>query len=230
VPRRVGVLLVGIAIAYGGVAWLHHAHGYLLHAANGQTLLSENKTDQAIKELQTATRQRPDYVRAHYELARAYWYKGNYASAEGELKSVVELDPQDQGARFYLGMSYLEEKRPEAAREVFAQLLKMNPNSAAAHFGLGAVSSDEQKYPEALAEFQQTAKLDPDYDGVYQEMGMVQTRLKLYDDAIASFLKQQKSGDNPENEDALASAYEEKGMHREAEQARQLAKQFQDRH
>ncbi len=230
VLRRVGVLLVGIAIAYGGVAWLQHAHGYLLHAEKGQMLLSENKTDQAIKELQTAVRQRPGYVPAHYELARAYWVKGDYASAEGELKRVIELEPQDQGARFYLGMSYLEENRPEAAREIFAQLLKMNPNSAAAHFGLGAVSSDEQKYPEALEEFKLTTKLDPDYSGVYQEMGLVQAKLNLYDDAIASFLKQQKAGDNSENENALASAYEAKGMQREAAGASQRAKQFQDQH
>jgi membrane associated rhomboid family serine protease/Tfp pilus assembly protein PilF len=229
VLRRVGVLLVGIAIAYGGVAWLQHAHGYLLHAANGQTLLSENKTDQAIKELQTAIRQRPDYVRARYELARAYLAKGDYASAEGEFKRVIELDPTYEGAYYYLGMYYLDQKRPQSAREILTQLLRVNPNSPDAHFGLGAVSLDELKYPEALAEFKQTARLDPDYDGVYQEMGLVQTRLKLYDDAIASLLKQQKSEDNSENENALASAYEAKEMHREAAEASQRAKQFQNR-
>jgi tetratricopeptide (TPR) repeat protein len=106
----------------------------------------------------------------------------------------------------------------------------VNPNSPDAHFGLGAVSSDEQKYPEAIEEFKLTAKLDPDYDGVFQEMGLAQARLKLYDDAIASFLKQQKTGDNPENENALASAYEAKGMQREAEQANQRSKQLQDQH
>jgi tetratricopeptide (TPR) repeat protein len=104
----------------------------------------------------------------------------------------------------------------------------VNPNSADAQFGLGEVSSTEQKYPEAIEEFKLTAKLEPDYDDVYQEMGMAQAQLKLYDDAIASFLKQQKSEDNPETENALASAYEANGMHREAEQARQRAKQFQD--
>jgi len=125
-------------------------------------------------------------------------------------------------------MTYLEQKRPQPARETFTQLLRVNPNSADAHFGLGAVSSTEQKYPEAIGEYKLTAKLDPDYDGVYQEMGLVQARLKLYDDAIASFLKQQKNGDNPKNENALASAYQAKGMHREAEEASQRAKQFQD--
>ena len=104
----------------------------------------------------------------------------------------------------------------------------MNPKSADAHFGLGTASATEQKYPEALEEFKLTAKLDPDYDGVDHEIGLIQAKLKLYDDAIASFLKQQNIADNPENENALASAYEAKGMYREAEQSRQLAKQLQD--
>jgi len=230
VLRRVGVLLVGIVLAYGGAAWLHHSRAYLLHAATGRALLTENKTEQAIAELQTAVRQRPGYTPAHYELARAYWVKGDFASAERELKQVIALNPQEETAYYYLGMAYLEQKRPQPAREMFTELLKINPNSADAHFGLGAVSSAERKYPEAIEEYKLTAKLDPGYDGIYQELGLMQAKLKLYDDAIASFLRQQKNGDNPENENALAAAYEAKGMHREAAEASQRAKQFQDQH
>jgi rhomboid protease GluP len=230
VLRRVAILFFGIALVYGAVAWFQHAHAYLLHAANGQTLLTENKTEPAIAELQTAIRQRPNYLPAHYELARAYWIKGDFASAESELKRVIALDPKDERSYFSLGMAYLEDKRPQPARESFAQLLRLNPNSADAYFGLAEVSSMEQKYPEALEEYKLTAKLNPDYDGVYQEMGLVQAELKLYDDAIASFLKQQKNGDNPENEAALAAAYQAKGMHSEAAEASERAKQFQDRH
>jgi len=226
--RRFGVLLVGIVLVYGGAAWLHHSHAYVLHAANGQRLLTENNADRAIAELQTAVRQRPGYVPAHYELARAYWIKGDFASAGGEFKRVIELNPKDERAYFYLGMTYLEEKRPQPAREIFSQLLRVNPNSADAHFGLGEVSSTEQKYPEAIEEFKLTAKIDPDYDGVYHEMGLAQARLKLYDDAIASFLTQRKNGDNAGNESALAVAYEAKGMKSAAADARQRAAQFQE--
>ena len=61
-------------------------------------------------------------------------------------------------------------------------------------------------------------------------MGLMQTKLKLYDDAIASFLKQRDNGDDPDNEEALADSYQAKGMQREAEDARQRAKQFRDQH
>jgi tetratricopeptide (TPR) repeat protein len=156
--------------------------------------------------------------------------KGDFGSAGGEFKRVIELNPRNEAAYFSLAMTYLEQKRPQQAREVLTQLLRVNPSSADAHFGLGEVASAEQKYPEALEEFKQAAKLDPDFDGVYQEMGVAQARLKLYDDAIASFLRQQKNSDNSGNENGLATAYEAKGMHSEAEQARERAKQFQEQH
>jgi rhomboid protease GluP len=228
--RRVGVLTLGIALVYLGAAWLQYSHAYILHAAKAETLLTERKTEQAIAELQTAVRQRPGYLPAHYELARAYLVKRDFASAEIEFKRVLELDPSEERPYFYLGITYLNEKRPQQAREMFAQMLRLNPNSADAHYGLAEVSSDEQNYSEALKEYNMTLQLDPSYGGVYQERGEVEAKLKLYDDAIASFLKQQKIGDNPENENALAGAYEARGRHREAEQARQLAKHFQDQH
>ncbi|MFZ1132610.1 MAG: rhomboid family intramembrane serine protease [Terriglobales bacterium] len=227
--RRLSVLLVVAVLVYGGAAWLHQSHAYLFHAASGQKLLTENHADQAIEELKTAVRQRPGYLPAHYELARGYWIKGDFANAESEFKRVIAINPKDERAYFYLGMAYLEQKEAQPARDDFSQLLKVNAKSADAQFGLAEVSTLERKYPEALEEYQRTLQLDPDYDGVYQEMGLVQGRLGLYDDAIASFLKQQKAGDNSDNEKALARAYEAKGMHREAAQAGERAKQFQEK-
>jgi membrane associated rhomboid family serine protease/Tfp pilus assembly protein PilF len=230
VLRRAGVLLVGIAIAYGGAAWLWHSHAYIFHAQTGQRLLIESKTDQAIAELQIAARQRPSYFPAHYDLGRAYGVKGDFAKAELELRRAIELEPQSEDAYYGLGLAYLAGKRPQQAREAFLRLLRLNPKSPDAHFGLGAVSADEQKYSEALEEYKLTAQLDPDYDGIYQDIGLMQARLKLYDDAIASLVKQRQTADDAESENLLADVYEAKGMKSEAEGARQKAQQFQASH
>jgi membrane associated rhomboid family serine protease/Flp pilus assembly protein TadD len=223
VVRRVGVLLVGMALVCGGVLWLDHAHAYALHAANGHRLLSENNTKQAIAELQTSIRERPNYAAAHFELARAYESNHDFANAEVEFKRVVELDPGDENALDSLGRIELELKRSGEARAAFGQMLKVNPKSAAAHFGLAAVFSSENKYSEALAEYQRTVQLDPEYEGVYYEMGLMQSKLGLNNDAVQSFLKQRDIGDDPGNEEELAKVYQAEGLVREAEAARERA-------
>jgi rhomboid protease GluP len=223
VARRVGVLFFGIALVFGGGLWLHHAHAYVLHAANGQRLLSENNTKQAIAELQTSIRQRPNYAAAHFELARAYASNHDFANAEVEFKRVVELDPRDEDALYSLGYTELELKRPGEARAAFGQMLNLNPKSADAHFGLAAVFSFENKYSEALGEYQRTVQLDPEYEGVYYEMGLMQSKMGRNNDAVQSFLKQRDVGDDPENEEELAKVYQTEGLVREAEGARERA-------
>lgn len=228
--RRVGVLLVGLLVVAGAVTWLQRSRGYLGSMDQARQSLSEGKTNDAIAQLEAVVRQHPEYVPAHLSLARAYTINHDFAEAEVELKRVVELNPRNENALYFLGFTELELKRTEQAREAFTQLLQLNPSSADAHAGLAAILSLENKYSEALEEYKRTAQLDPEYQSVSYDMGLMQSRLKLYDDAIESFLKQQKSGDDPDNEEALAHAYAAKGMHREAAEASQRAKQFQDQH
>jgi len=226
--RRVGVLVVGVVIALGGALWLYQTSAYALHTASGERMLSEKKTDQAIVELQAALKQRPNYLPAHFELARAYAIKNDFAKAAAEFRRVVELDPRDPNGWYFLGYAELEQKHPEQARQAFNQLLKVNPNSADAHFGLAAVASFENKYSEALAEYQKTALINPHYQNVDYDTGLMQGKLGRYDDAIQSFLKQRDNGDDPDNENALAEAYQNKGMAKEAADAQGRASQFEN--
>lgn len=226
--RRVGVLLVGVLLVGLGVRWMQHSRSYLVHAQSGARLLAEHKNEEAIAELQTSLRLRPDFLPARFELARAYFFKGDLPNTEAELKRLIAASPQDERALSFLGYLYLEEKRPDPARKTFQKLVQINSNSADGHFGLASVSSFEGKYADALEEFKRTAKLDPEYQDIYYNVGMMQLKLGVYDDAIASFLKQRENGDDPDNETALAAAYQAKGMQREAAEAKQKAAQFQN--
>lgn len=228
--RRVGVLLVGVLLVAGGVTWLQRSRAYLFSMNQARQSLAQGKTDDAIPRLEAVVRHHPEYAPAHFELARAYAIQRDFAKAEVELRRVIELNPRDENAFYVLGFTELELKRPQQAREAFTQLLTLNPNSADAHSGLASVLSFENKYAEALAEYKRTAQLDPEYQSVFYDMGLMQRNLKLYDDAIASFLKQRENGDDRNNEEALADAYQAKGMQREAEHAKQRAAQFQGQH
>ncbi len=231
-PRqRIAVLALVLLLIGGGTAWWLRSHDYMRHMQRGAGFLAENKTDQAIAEFQSVLRQHSDYPLAHFQLARAYGLKGDFANAEAEFQRVLELNPQSKSTYYNLGYVYLEEKKLPQARATFQQLLAISPDSADAHFGLAAVAMAEQRFQDAIRDYQAAAQLEPDLQGVYYNLGRAQVKLGQFDDAIASFKKEiDKSGDDYDEEIALANAYEAKGMKKEAAEARQKAAELTGRH
>jgi len=224
--RFLAIALVVVIIGGGTGAWLY-SRDYLRHLQRGEGFLGEGRTDQAIAEFQTVIRRRPDFVRAHFNLARAYVMKGELSSAEAEYRRVIQMNPRSEAAFNNLGFVLLEEKKFAEARQTFRDLLGLNASHADAHFGLGSVAFAEDNAQQAIEEYKQAAQLEPDMEGVYYRLGQAQARLKLYDDAIYSFLREQKRiGDDYDLELALAAVYDAKGMKKEAADARQKAAQL----
>ena len=225
--RRLSVIFFVGLIVLGAGAGLYRSRSYLIHAQRGAELIEDNKMDQAITELQTAIRQRPDYAPAHYALAHAYFDMKQYALAEVQLKRVLELMPNQNGARYELGMVYFNQHRLSEAQETLAKLVQGDPQDGYAHLGLGMVLAAEQNHAAAVQEFKLAAQLEPDLDSVYYRMGLSEAQQKNYDAAIAAFHSQQhKEGDDVDTETALAEIYRAKGMDHEAEEAQSKAEKL----
>jgi rhomboid protease GluP len=225
--RRIAVLLCVALIVFGCGAWLHRSRSYLIHAQRGQQLLEENKVDQAVAELQTAVRQHPDYLPAHFSLAHAYFNKNQFDLAEAELKRILQLQPGHGGAQYELGMVYLNQKRIPEAKDRFTALLDADKDDGYAHLGLGMTLAAEQNYQAAVEEYKVAAELEPDLESVFYRLGVAQAAQKNYDAAIAAFRTQQKkAGDDVNTENALADAYRAMGMEKEAEEAMRRAQQL----
>jgi rhomboid protease GluP len=220
--RRATVIgVVALAVLVGGFGVRQWRGGPMRLARAFQ----ETKGDQVAK-LQAVIKQQPNLADAHVALAQAYLARDQYTEAETELKRVIQLQPGNLDARFDLGMVYLNEKRLDDAKSAFAQILAQDPSSAEGHYGLGLVLADQQNDSAAIEEFKKAAP-DSRVSGVYYEMGKSYAKLNRYDDAIAAYLKEkEKTGDNPDLENALADAYQAKGMLKEAQDARGLAQQL----
>lgn len=186
----------------------------------------QDTTGDTVGRWQAVIKQQPNLVAAHFALAQAYLARGRNPEAEAEFKRVIELQPSNTEARFDLGLIYLSEKRPDDAKSVFTQILAQDASSPEGHYGLGLVLADQQNHEAAIEEFKKAAS-GPRLSGVYYEMGNSYAKLKRYDDAIAAYLKEkEKSGDDPDLENALAEAYEAEGMTKEASEARDRAQQL----
>ncbi|HVN20260.1 MAG TPA: rhomboid family intramembrane serine protease [Dongiaceae bacterium] len=172
-----------------------------------------------VARLRTVVKEQPNLAPARFALAQAYIAKQQFPDAEAELKKVIELQPANQDARLVLGMVYLSEKRLDDSKATFSQMLAANPNSAEAHYGLGLVLAAQQNDQGAIEEFKKASGAR--VSGLEYEMGNSYARLKRYDDAIAAYLKEKdKSGDDPDLEAALASAYQAKGLAQQAQEAK----------
>jgi rhomboid protease GluP len=222
-PRRratvVGVVALALLTAGFGV---RHWRGGPMRMARA---FQETKGD-PVARLQAVIKQQPNLVPVHFALAQAYLARDQYPEAEAEFKRVIELQPGNLDARFDLGLVYLTEKRLEDAKSAFMQILAQDPESAEGHYGLGLVLAAQQNYSAAIEELKKAAP-DTHVSGVYFEMGNSYAKLNRYDDAIAAYLKEnEKTGDSADIENALADAYQAKGMLKESQAARDLAQQM----
>jgi tetratricopeptide (TPR) repeat protein len=103
-------------------------------------------------------------------------------------------------------------------------MLAQDANSGDGHYGLGLVLADQQNYQGAIEEFKKAAASGTQISGINYEMGNAYAKLKMYDDAISSYLKsKERDGDDPDMENALADAYQAKGMAAQAQDARKHA-------
>ena len=185
----------------------------------------ETKGD-PVARLQAVIKQQPNLADAHFALAQAYLAREQFPEAEAEFKRVIQLQPGNLDARFDLGLVYLTEKRLDDAKSAFMQILAQDPNSAEGHYGLGLVLAAQQNHSAAIGEFKKAAP-DTHVSDVYFEMGNSYAKLNRYDDALAAYRKEkEKTGDSADIENALADAYQAKGMLKESQEARDLAQQL----
>jgi rhomboid protease GluP len=224
-PRRVGVLIVValavVVTAFGVQRW----RGSEIHFRSA--IVAQKSVDRMIAELQKKVKQSPQDASAHYALAHEYFTSRQIPEGIGELKRVLELQPQNANARMELGAAYLSEGQAKEAQEEFTKFVAQGPNQVDGHAGLGMALADQGNHAAAIDEYKAALRIDPRASGVDYRMGISQAQLKQYDDAIASFLKeQQQSGDDPELENALADAYQAKGMTQQAQDAKNKATQL----
>lgn len=223
---RVGVIaLVVFAVVAAGLGVRQWRSGPMRTALAFQAL-SGSDGDPAAR-LKMIVEQNPNLVPARFALAQAYFEQQKFQQAETEFKKVVELQPKNARARFDLGMTYLSLNRPEDAKAAFNGMLQLGTSTGEAHYGIAMALAMENKHQEAIQEFKAAIKDGSDMSGIYSEMGNSYAKLKQYDDAIAAYEKERDtSGDNPDVENALADAYQAKGMPQQAQEARNKAMQL----
>jgi tetratricopeptide (TPR) repeat protein len=90
------------------------------------------------------------------------WAQENALRGKGtpELEAIVQQQPENAFARYYLGKNYYLERRFTEARDNYAEAARLNPQWARAQLGLGLSRYELGEVAEARDAFKQTLKLD----------------------------------------------------------------------
>jgi tetratricopeptide (TPR) repeat protein len=97
----------------------------------GQVANIQGGTQEAISDYNQALRAVPGFSLAYKALGIFYFPRGDYAQAKGYFQRAVELNPQEEESRFYLGTCYMKLGEPRqaagqfrAAREIDATYIE----------------------------------------------------------------------------------------------------------
>lgn len=147
--------------------------------AEGNRLLDENQTEQAIGALKQAVKLNPDLPEPHFKLGIAY------ALLELQYQQNGTVDPDNPDAR----AKSRSQKAFEKAVETYKKWLAATPKDDMAHFNLARTYNKLDKLDEAEKEFRQAVKIKPD-DADYQtELGAILIKLAQYHEAIIPLKK-----------------------------------------
>jgi tetratricopeptide (TPR) repeat protein len=161
-------------------------------AANLQmslNLADLDKTDEAIKELNTLMTQEPSDPRTYTALGGVYAAKKDFKSAaEIYDKAVVAIgapDRKDWNLYYQRGIAHERTKTWPVAEESFKQALKLYPDQPQVLNYLGYSYVDmNQNLDEALGMIRKAVELRPDDGYIVDSLGWAYYRLGKFDDAV----------------------------------------------
>ncbi len=158
---------------------------YGVDAANafyeGQTFYSQQNLVEAAKSFERATKENPQYTQAFVWTARSYQELNQFDKAIPFWERVLELDPNDTRASYFLllakkqisgdtpsgeafmqGITYYQQNDFLNAERAFKDAVRADNNFADAWGWLGRVYFTVANYPEAATAYARAAQLAPD--------------------------------------------------------------------
>ena len=193
--HAIGVVLVNEGKPEEAISLFHKALAqekmgmtYMLHDGLGLIFLRQGRVDEAIAELEIATKQWANSG-SYGNLGLAYAAKEQMDNAIECYKKAIRLDTANAEAHYNLGNAYLQLGRQNDAIAEYKAAIQAKPNYAKAHGNLAVALADMKRLDEAIENFRRYCELDPNSaDGYFNLAGALVDK-GLIDEAIENLRK-----------------------------------------
>jgi tetratricopeptide (TPR) repeat protein len=118
------------------------------------------------------------------------------AEAESMYRAILQEDPDNGGALYYLGLSCAQSGRHDEAIPLLRAALKLDAGNPEIHSNLGSALSAAGRIEEAVQSYERALVLDRTYAHAYKKLGSALGALGRHREALASFEEALKTRPN----------------------------------
>ena len=143
--------------------------------------------DVAVTNYKEAITIKPDYAKAHFNLAGSLHDLGQLETAVQSYQKAIEIDASYAEAYNNLGNVYQELKQVDSAVQNYKRALEIKPDYVAAQYSLGNAFMELGQLNKAVKSYKAALKLKPDFVEAINNLGITFFKLHQLDDAIRSY-------------------------------------------
>jgi len=161
----------------------------LLFNIRGACYAGLGQLDVAIKNYEDAIAIKPDYAKAHFNLAGSLHDLGQMDAAVQSYEKTIEIEPNYAEAHNNLGNVFQELEQGDAAVQSYKKALEIKPDYIAAQYSLGIMLQDLGQLDEAVESYKTVLKLKPDFVEAHNNLGITFFKLHQLDNAMKCYKK-----------------------------------------
>jgi len=163
----------------------HHPDIYL---KLGETLVKQNRPDEAISIYQTAMQRFPENPEIYLHLGKAMAAKNDRVGAMAAYRRAIAIDPNHYWSHHHLGDILAEEGKLLEAIASYHRAIETNPSPSFWHYhNLGAVQGNHGEWEAAIVSYGKAIELNPNYSWSHKNLGDILAAQGKIDEATVCY-------------------------------------------
>jgi len=159
----------------------------LLFNISGACHAGLGQLDAAVKDYESAIAIKPDYAKAHFNLAGALQDLGQLEAAVNSYEKSINIEPAYAEAHNNLGSVLKELKQDEAAVQSYKDALVIKPDYVEAQYSLGIMLQDLGQLEAAIKCYEAVLAIKPNFVDAFNNLGTSFLDLGQYEEAANSY-------------------------------------------
>lgn len=155
----------------------------------GRVLLSQDRVEESIEQLELAIELDPEVEAAYLELGAAYGRLDDWDRAAANFERSLALDPEAPAARYALALARAKQGRREEGIELLWEIVRQDPNHVAARQQLGRLLAEQGDLSAAEAQHEAVLEIDEaaveEKAAAHYQLGRIRARQNRPADALA---------------------------------------------